>query len=890
MTLFISKPRMDSRIGNIDDWLDYLLVHEYTHILTIDRVDGFYQVLRYIFGRLFFINSSHPPWIIEGIAVQQESSQGKGRNNSTYVDMMMRLDFLSGNERSLNDISFYLYRDWILGSHYIYGGRFIQYLEQRYGDNSFTTIFREQARRVWPFQVDRNIQEVYGEGLSQLWSRWVADRKEHYRKERSRILEEPLTTYKLISDSGFSSGHSRFDPDGEKIYFIRSSDQTKPQLAVFSVHKLFSRPGFEDWEIKPEHIEILATTNRVRNLSVAGKGRIYISQLEVFRNYSSYNDIFLYSADAGYSKLRQLSRGLRAGYLDFHIPSQRMVFISEDAGTYSLVISGVPPDEDKNIMLYSERQLAYCRFSPSGNEIIFSFRDVSGFNQLAILDARSRAIIRLTDAQANHIQPSWHPSGQKVLFSSDKTGIYNVYELGIASQSVLRLTNVVGGLFAPDVSPDHKWITLTSYERNGFNPAIMPYPETDRSRATQITPSDLDQSYFRVGKKPPAQEYETKKFNPFLSMWPAFWALMPYGYFTSEPGSFWGIYTFGQDVLELNTFSLNIGNYLGESRLRIIFQYRYSGFWPDVLFTYFDNTIFYSEKNFKNILKEERLSQAILEMGRLGSLTLIFPFLYYQFQNRIFIDYTLTRSEKKRFRRFADTYSVKTFPRDLATIGLRYSYSDVDFYLRSISPESGRVIRVSSLIFQEPFDSPPEYYMLGLGYYEYLPSFSPNHVLLVSLRGRAYFGSNAFSPPTINGLGLRGYASGTLNRPYAFVLSIEYRFPIWQPDIGWYDHLPFVLKDIWIGIFFDLGQDWEHRFEVRGFRRSLGGQLNINWNNFYRLDLSFFARYEYGFDQNGESIFKFGFQTSSFGSFSKRSEEPGCRNERPLFHSFYEWC
>ena len=891
ITLFMSKPQMDSTLGYFDDRLDYLLIHEYTHILTIDKVYGFYQALRYIFGRIFFINSVHPAWIIEGIAVQQESLQGKGRNNSTYVDMIMRLDFLSWDHKDLTDISFH-YRDWMPGSHYIYGGRFIQYLEQKYGYNSFTPVFKKQSIGIWPFTVDRNIRKVYNRSISYLWKAWVYDRTKHYQAELSKIKWEPLSKYKLISNSGFYSGHSRFDPDGEKIYFIQSSNQTATRLAVFHMNEFSSQSQFDNWKIGSKHIDTLAEVKYVRSFSVVGKERIYISQAEIFRNYSLYYDIFLYSGESVFFKLEQLSKGLRASYVDYHAPSKQFVFIRQKVGTHSLILSGHSLKVQKKIIMNSDRQLAFCRFSPSGDRIIFSFRDVSGFNQLALFDNKNNSITKLTNTKANHIQPSWHPLGEKILFSSDKTGVYNLYEIDIRSGNMLRLTNTVGGFFAPDISQDRKWITLTSYEKNGFNPALMRYPNREGKEISKIRPSRIDINYFEREEEPPPKEYGSTRFTPFQSMWPAYWIfnpILPYGYFTSKLRSSFGVSTFGRDVLELNQFTLNLRHYYGENRLGILFRYGYSGFWPDITLEYFDDTILYSDKKLEGTLLKKNIGRTTLMIQRYGRVSVIFPFLYNHFQNIFSIDYSFRKLERKKFERYDNAYLKEDMTEYLSIIRPSYSYSDFKSYSKSISPEDGRSLYLSSSISQKFLASGSQFYAIYFNYYEYLPSFFWNHVLLLALKSGVLFSDASFVRINLTSLGLRGYDSDIPDEPYGVVLSIEYRFPIWQPDTGVYDHLPFIFKDLWLDIFFDLGKGWDHKFHFSDFKRSVGAQLNTQWNLFYRTNIVFYLRYEYGFDNdNRRGFFKYGQKGFlSFGFSTSPASNP--ENKRKPGGDYSAW-
>jgi hypothetical protein len=62
-----------------DDWLRLAFTHEFTHILHLDRSEGWARAVRSIFGRtpLAFPNVFLPIWQIEGLAVYEESAPGE---------------------------------------------------------------------------------------------------------------------------------------------------------------------------------------------------------------------------------------------------------------------------------------------------------------------------------------------------------------------------------------------------------------------------------------------------------------------------------------------------------------------------------------------------------------------------------------------------------------------------------------------------------------------------------------------------------------------------------------------------------------------------------------------------------------------------------------------
>lgn len=89
-------------------------------------------------------------------------------------------------------------------------------------------------------------------------------------------------------------------------------------------------------------------------------------------------------------------------------------------------------------------------------------------NQICIINADGSGFQRLTaDENRQHYYPSLSPDGQSVAYAAFlKANIYEIYEMNLATGKVIQLTDKLGNLNAPEISPDGKQIVFKLWSAN----------------------------------------------------------------------------------------------------------------------------------------------------------------------------------------------------------------------------------------------------------------------------------------------------------------------------------------------------------------------------------------------------------------------------------------
>ena len=125
------------------------------------------------------------------------------------------------------------------------------------------------------------------------------------------------------------------------------------------------------------------------------------------------------------------------------------------------------------------------RFSPDGQRVVAEkVNDADGNVDLWMYDLSRNSVTRLTSTVAPDVRPTWSPDGQRVVFSSKRGTLYDVYAKGVDTTAVEQpLVTAPGDKFVDSWSPDGKYLSGTVL-RSGLwifplNPSEKPWMVRD---------------------------------------------------------------------------------------------------------------------------------------------------------------------------------------------------------------------------------------------------------------------------------------------------------------------------------------------------------------------------------------------------------------------------
>ena len=848
--LYAVAPDTTSSLDAYDDWLNLLLWHEMTHIFHIDSHRGVLTGARYVFGKVINFNRFNPIFRIEGFAVWHETllSTWGGRAQSVYGDMIVRGEWMSGDFPAIDEISNWMTK-WPGGNiPYILGGWFHRYVAEEYGDNVWGDLSYKHAGQVWPFLYNHNMKKETGKSLLKVYREWVDSLDLRYTALKQGLEAEGMTLSQQLTHTGNENRRPRFSADGNTIFYEEDSNSRRGRIMRIDLSTRKSKTR--------------DVTDATGDVAYFDDGTMVYSRMFPVHAISPYYD--LYRLEPGGHYGHRLTQELRAKDVAAH-PTERKVLAIRNA-LQQPTVAWVDIDTGDVTDIYTPDipgvylQFGDPSFSPDGSKVALSVWHNDGNRDIFLFDPETLEFRRLTFDAQRDINPRFSPDGRYILFSSGRTGIFNLYALNLKDEKLYRITNVLGGAFDPAVSPDQQWIAFSNYGPKGFDIHRMPYaPETWAEVPYEpLVDRGFGPSHFQKSIQAEAdalkKELEPKDYSAIYSIWPTYWYPALSLFFWNNLSSF-GVRTAANDSLQNHFYSISARyNWTndffsyGASYTNAIFKpiFTLSGARYSVLY---GNVIYEGNGKFDSYW-EERNS---------GLLTVAYPIHAYHTAS-------LQYSIEDRGAMFPDELnkSDRLLIEDglFAAVRARYILNYAQSYRRSISAAWGGHGSLSYTAYDPAFGS--DYAIRQtLGQYYHYFGLPFNHVIALRATGgyaegeRLYLRSfriGGFAIDDVvpgiseNRIMLRGYNSSAQRGERVAAASMEYRLPLWYIERGLWTW-PIFFNDISLSAYGDAGSAWTDWYdpETNEILYGAGGELDFRFTIAYYFTVRMGLTVAYGF-------------------------------------------
>ncbi|MBI4810408.1 MAG: PD40 domain-containing protein [Ignavibacteriales bacterium] len=783
-------------------------------------------------------------------------------------------------------------------SAYNAGYALVRYIAEKYSEEKLKEI-SDNLSSPTAMTIDGAIEKALGKSGEELYNEWKSFLRKDY-GERIAFVNQNIIAGEIIGNDGFGNFYPTFSPDGKSIAYISNKESD-----YFSPSSIY----LYDIDTKTEKLLRYGVRS---NFCWSPDGRkIYYTKLT--RNnphWSNLFDVYVYNIEM--EKETRLTHGLRADAPSISLDGKSIAFVAGKDGTINLFTMDTTGNNIQKLTDFNNgEQLYNPKWSSDGKVILFdySIKDGRDVATIPVDGGEITFILREPEDERNAV---FTLDGKSILYSSDKTGIFNLYEYDLTSKSIVQKTNILGGAFMPTVNAGGQ-IAFALYTSGGFkiafmeNVQCMQFPPAYMRSLQHMAESDPNTS--RTSDNSVHQPFDWKVLSSYDdSQIPTFketeykntstgLAFIPFlrvdNYNRKNKGLDIikvGLYTYSYDVLDrYGFFAGGAINLKGERDLFLIFDYR--GKVPGLFQVGLEPTVSFEGYNIT------RKTEASITLP-LDTLPLGISYNLLEFD--VAMKHKIIHEAMELELRYAHsryTASIESFVlpergdmisafSELYLIGNNLSATlQIDNIMRSRTMEInpiGRKIRIRYEHEFNKFNPTGEYdikegvlvakyqnlifHRLDVNWREYFKLPAWKHTLSVQLRGGTIFGPpiDNFFNYYIGGLaGMKGYSFYSLGGNEFAMANVTYRFPILQDIDAKFLHL--ILNQLYGAVYGDVGTAWTGgRLRDQKFKRDAGIELRLEAFSYYAFPTRIFVNATYGFDrfnymmENSKNILTYG--------------------------------
>jgi hypothetical protein len=514
-------PAASDLVANTDDWLRMVFVHEYTHVIQLERTRGWAKVARAVLGRspISFPNLFLPQWQIEGFATYWESRlTGLGRLNAgdaaSIVEARARAGRLPLDQANGGVVA------WPGGNTpYLEGAWFYDYLSNRFGEDTLGPLSDVTAGRFLYVSAPA-FRQVFNDSLGNLWRDFQL---RTVSKAAASRPGGPPSRLRRLTGHGYWVAAPRFGAGGTTVVYSLQDPHDFPTLRLVDLGAV----NVEGGGMPPSRK--VADRFGGRGLSVSG-GLVFFDEIEIRATVALRSDIHVLELATG--RTWRLTSDARLLEPDVSPDGRLLACVHVEAdGTRSLALFEVKRHEGERVTLAPaapavpvEPGVTYGapRWSPDGRTLAAERRRVGGRSEIVSIDTTTRAMRVLASAARGRLMtPGWTPGGADVVYASDVSGEFQIYACALGTGELRQLTFAPGGATFPDVSPDGRTLVFVAAGPEGHDVYAL---ALDGSVATGGPVNDVVPGAAEFAPdSAPDTAVSTRGYSPFPTLLPRSW-------------------------------------------------------------------------------------------------------------------------------------------------------------------------------------------------------------------------------------------------------------------------------------------------------------------------------------------------------------------------------
>jgi len=835
--------------GEYDYWLENLIIHEYSHYLTLEQTRGLFSLSRIFFGNLIFPNHAWPSWLAEGLAVHAESTFTKqGRGHGTYYDTLTRSAISSKNMGdeflNFNRISEFI-PDFPFGETSYYAGyALINQLEHEQGKEAPGRFAEESSWRI-PYLNNGTLENIGGDSFQNLWKRWIEREEKRLAPELNWLSKNGAKEPELLTPDKTIALGTRLSPDETKIAYYLVTGHDRSAIRIRDL-----KTG-EDKRIED------AAGSAALSWS-PDSAALYYAKADFQGPFHLYSDLYRYDLNGGVTRITHGERAKDPDYCESKA-GPGLVFTTQRARETEVRFVNLKTKEVH--VLYrapEEHHVSTPRCALDGSAVYFSQHGVRRLDSIQMLALDQQAhtkgtVVRIAGGNEDGFGSFFpEPSRDGSVYFTRLAN--NYYELARWNgHKVIPVSRSSGGYWFASIgrkAPDQSRMAVSYVSSKGIQVGLVNPRELERTVGQAMSENVKETSDLSPTTViPVARKSEERGYNLLTSLQPRIWA--PFISFSDYQKQFGGT-ILGWDDLDQLEYTL-LGWYDTVSRKpegAISTFHRISTF--KIGLGASSQVSAYNTPppdRDRGTFDEERKASIVIQRP--------FPGVFSSWVPGIVAEWARTwREDPNRSTRrvFDPEYRL----------GASLTHQNIERYQYSLGPEKGYRFNVEGRRFFVRSDRAWK----GIASWQQFIRLFPEHSAL-DLKGTFGIAPNPLgnvpeSALRVGGRGtlsdldlsLRGYPLGNFTTQRVALLQAEYRVPLSQIFRG-FGTFPLFIRNLGLFGFYDGATMEEDDGKFSRVYSGVGGGLLLNSAVGYAFPLQVRLEYARGLNknQNGQDVF-----------------------------------
>lgn len=679
----IKGKSLNPRSGN---WLETVGPHELVHALQFSNLGGpnlpaFISLFSPDLARSF--HGAIPSGVTEGLAVYHETKQvapNGGRGHHPIFKNQFNAVFDSNQRWSMGQMVQTSSNTRPFSRHYIGGYAFTSWLQEEFG----TTTSQDALGFYMDFPfLGYGVALRHATGLwpGQLYSRFEANHRKKLATNQDQSPIQPL-------DIPFKGRE------------IRRPQWLSDSTLVFYGSFYNARSGFYRYDLGTNQTDRLISTNTTGDYRYdlsSDRSKMIYSYYQVDALYDNTYKTELAEYDFSTQKRRKLTDNGRL-YAPQYLNDQLFALQTRPATSALVSVHQNQPSVDSitEEFALSGHEVRAVAVHPDHQRLAV-VANIRGLQGLWIatrrnLDTALQSAPDISFKDGSVFDPEWHPDGDKLLFSSDFSGVHQLYEYNLRKETVTQITNTSYNAFEGSYSPDGEQLAFIRQVKNERLPVVLDRAEasgqiisSSRWTATEEKTALAQRPVVSDSIRSASQKWSTNSYSSGLNWLKPRMVLPVYEEVSNRDIYRAGLSLHSNNLLQSQSYSAEV-SYL-EEHLWYDLSYQNKSFYPGFRME------LYSEPSYLSFNNNQDGTSRLLRQNRSLSLGIPFNIRLSQnvFSSSLFIEPELRYSQL----RFFDIHGTNE-ESDFTNSVVSNIYGQFNFRLqqniRDVQPNSGLVL------------------------------------------------------------------------------------------------------------------------------------------------------------------------------------------------------